>query len=149
VNEAKHCALVPATDEDRAFLFGLFSLTMRNVIESTWGWNETWQLAEFDRRFAAYEVSTIRSGVERIGGLFLEATPQSLHIHEIQVMPEYQRRGIGTAVMQTIIARARAHELAVTLTVVPANSRAQRFYERLGFRVVSVEAPFIRMQRDH
>jgi ribosomal protein S18 acetylase RimI-like enzyme len=35
----------------------------------------------------------------------------------------------------------------VELSVVPANYRAQRLYERLGFEVVAIESPFIRMRR--
>ena len=36
--------------------------------------------------------------------------------------------------------------LAVTLSVVPANPRARQLYERIGFQVIDVSEPFIRVR---
>jgi len=49
--------LRPASEEGREFLYALHCHTMREVIEKTWGWDETWQLRDFDRRFREYVVS--------------------------------------------------------------------------------------------
>ena len=78
----------------------------------------------------------------------LEWKPDSLYIHEIQLLPEYQGRGIGTAVVQRVIEQGASSNLPITLSVVPANPRAQSLYERLGFEVTNIEAPFIRMRHD-
>jgi ribosomal protein S18 acetylase RimI-like enzyme len=133
--------------EDREFLFELFARTMRGVVEQTWGWNDGWQRAEFARRFRSYTVSVVESDARPIGGLFLEHGPDAIFIHEIQLLPECQGRGIGTAVVQTVIEQATARGVPVELSVVPANQRAQRLYERLGFEVFAIESPFIRMRR--
>ena len=121
---------------------------MRDVIEKTWGWNEEWQREDFNRRFNGYVVSMIELEGQAAGGLLLEWKPDSLYIHEIQVLPEYQGRGIGTAVVRTVIEQGASHRLPIKLSVVPANSRAQALYERLGFEVTGVESPFIRMRHD-
>jgi hypothetical protein len=42
---------------------------MREVIESTWGWDEAWQRSDFDRRLAAYVVSIIDAEHRAAGGL--------------------------------------------------------------------------------
>ena len=138
--------LRPAAGSDRAFLFDLFACTMQPVIERTWGWDEKWQRANFARRFEGYDVSVIEIDARPIGGLFLEHRPQDIYIHEIQILPEYQGRGIGTAVLRGVIERASSRGVAVALSVVPANPRARRLYERLGFEVVAIESPFIRMR---
>jgi len=65
----------------------------------------------------------------------------------LQLLPELQNRGIGTAVVETVIEQGASCGLPIALSVVPANLRAQLFYERLGFEVTQVEPPFIRMQR--
>jgi ribosomal protein S18 acetylase RimI-like enzyme len=137
-----------ATEDDRAFLYELHRVTMRDVIDQTWVWDEQWQRADFDRRFAEYAVSIIQLDGQRVGGLCQERKPDSVYIHEIQVLPEYQRRGIGTAVVKEVIELSASCKLPVTLSVVPANERAKRLYERLGFEVTSVEPPFIRMRLD-
>jgi RimJ/RimL family protein N-acetyltransferase len=56
--------------------------------------------------------------------------------------PEYRSRGVGTAVLQLLIARAR--ELGWTEVRVkaidPDNIRARRLYERAGFAVVATDS---------
>ena len=120
---------------------------MRHVVEQTWGWDERWQRADFERRFGSYTVSVVESDSRPIGGLFLEHDADAIFIHEVQLLPECQGRGIGTAIVRTVIEQAAASGVPVELSVVPANHRAQRFYERLGFEVIAVENPFIKMRR--
>lgn len=44
--------LRPASESDREFLLMLHRITLRDVIEATWGWDEAWQQTDFNRRFA-------------------------------------------------------------------------------------------------
>ena len=138
--------LRPADEEDREFLFALFCQTMHEVVEQTWGWGEAWQRSDFDGRFDNYSVSIVESDSQSVGGLSLETTPDSIYIHELQLLPGYQGGGLGTAVVRRVIAEAVERGVPVMLSVVPANHRAQRLYERLGFKVTGIEAPFIRMR---
>ena len=140
--------LRPAEEADREFLYVLHCQTMRDVIDQTWGWDEAWQRRDFDRRFNEYLVSIIAFEGKEAGGLLLEWKPGSLYIHEIQLLPEYQGRGIGTAVVQKVIEQGARRKLPITLSVVPANQRAKSLYERLGFEVTGVESPFIRMRHN-
>lgn len=111
--------LRPATDADRDFLFDLHCNTMRAVIEVD---------------------------DERCGGLMIEATLESFVIHEIQVTPQFQRRGIGTMIIRSVLTRAAQREVIVAVSVVPANPGARRLYERLGFEVTHEDAPYVYMQ---
>jgi ribosomal protein S18 acetylase RimI-like enzyme len=138
--------LRPASDDDREFLYTLHCRTMRDVIEKTWGWDEAWQRTDFDCRFRECLASIIECDGRPAGGLLVEWKPDSLYIHEIQLLPEYQSQGVGTEVIENVIEQAAARRLPVTLSVVAANPRAQRLYERLGFEVTDVEPPFIRMR---
>jgi ribosomal protein S18 acetylase RimI-like enzyme len=121
---------------------------MRDVIEQTRGWDDAWQLAEFERRFEQFSVSVIEVEARPVGSLWLEQRPDSLYIHELQVTPPQQGRGIGTAVVELVIEQGASHGLPTGLSVVPANPRARALYERLGFRVTCIEPPFIRMRHD-
>ena len=140
--------LRPASEQDREFLYALHCSTMRDVIEQTWGWDDTWQRVDFQKRFDMYTVSIIEAGSRSVGSLWLEQGPDSLYIHDLEVEPSSQGRGIGTAVIGMVIEQGAGRGLPIVLSVVPANPRAMSLYERLGFRVTQVEPPFIRMRHD-
>ena len=71
------------------------------------------------------------------GGLYLE------HFY---LAPEAQGRGLGTAVLRTLLARADAAGQPVRLTVVQG-SPARRLYEREGFTVEDEDPIDVRMVR--
>jgi ribosomal protein S18 acetylase RimI-like enzyme len=142
-------SLRPATARDREYLFSLHRATMRDVIERTWGtWDEAWQRAHFEARFDPPGISVITVEGRDVGTLWLERRPAELYVAEIQVSPEMQGRGIGTAVLLTVLARAGAEALPVTLQVLRANAGARRLYERLGFRVTGEAEPHVLMRHD-
>lgn len=120
----------------------------REVIEQTWGWDENWQQTDFARRFSEYAVSVIEIDGQLAGALWLESTPERLHIVELQLLPAMQRKGIGSAVVQRVIKQGANQGVPVTLSVVHANPGAKRLYERLGFEVCGHEPPFIHMRHD-
>lgn len=136
-----------ASEDDRDFLYRLHVRTMREVIDATWGWNEEWQRADFAKRFGENEYFVIEARGTALGALCLERRTDAIYILELQLLPQYQGSGIGTDVIQGVIRDATRENLAVALSVVPANHRAKRLYERLGFEVTGVEPPFIRMAR--
>jgi ribosomal protein S18 acetylase RimI-like enzyme len=140
--------LRPAEERDREFLWALHCSTMRDVIEQTWSWDEAGQRALFEQRFEQHSVSIIEVQARSVGSLWLERRPDSLYIHDLQVAPPHQGGGIGTAVIEMVIEEAAGRGLPVALSVLPANPRARRLYERLGFRVTEVDPPFTRMRRD-
>lgn len=145
-NSLMDCHLRPASESDRDFLYALFCITMREVIDQTWGWDESWQRSDFQRRFTEHIVSMIEVDGRAVGAVWLEWKLDSVFVHELQVVPEMQGNGIGTAVITKVILQAAERGLPVTLSVVSANPRATRLYERLGFEVDGVSPPFIHMR---
>jgi ribosomal protein S18 acetylase RimI-like enzyme len=110
---------------------------MREAITKTWGWDEAWQRADLEDRFERCEVSIIEVDGRATGALWLERRPAELYVTDLQVLPELQGCGVGTAVLREIIAKAATLGLPVALQVLRVNRRAQRLYERLGFSVTA------------
>lgn len=54
---------------------------------------------------------------------------------QIQIVPDFQRRGIGEKLVRMVLSEAKEQEVGVKLSVLKANP-ARRLYERLSFRVV-------------
>ena len=60
-------------------------------------------------------------------------------VDDVYVTPEYRSLGVGHALLENV--RSWAHDKGasgISLQVAAANERGRRFYERLGFREVSV-----------
>ncbi|MGO1866806.1 MAG: GNAT family N-acetyltransferase [Sphingobacterium sp.] len=82
--------------------------------------------------------------INRIDALFnrrfnMEAETQAgeLYLDCLAVHPEWQGKGIGSLLINHLIARFAQHEDSVLGLLVDENNRhAKRLYERLGFRVV-------------
>jgi ribosomal protein S18 acetylase RimI-like enzyme len=58
-----------------------------------------------------------------------------INIHDLAVLPDYRGRGIGQALLETVVRKARARGcVKVTLEVREDNTRARRVYTAAGFR---------------
>jgi ribosomal protein S18 acetylase RimI-like enzyme len=126
-------ALRPAVEGDREFLFALHRASLKEYVAATYGpWDDQRQRELFDAKFAParYQIIT-RAGAD-VGCLRVEDFPDHVALSLIEILPAHQRQGVGTAVVQFLIARARAQRLPLRLHVFKVNP-ARRLYERLGF----------------
>lgn len=55
-------------------------------------------------------------------------------LSKIEIDPNFQGRGVGTSIINGVLAEARARGKAVRLQVFKVNERARALYRRLGFR---------------
>lgn len=70
-----------------------------------------------------------------IGLLKLGLKNNHLHIRQLQVLPEYQKKGIGSSVLKVVKKQAVKLELPISLNVLHHNP-AQHLYQRNGFEKV-------------
>jgi len=83
-----------------------------------------------------WEIFVARDGDTPVGTLLLHITPwnATAHIGMLSVLPAYQSRGVGVALMEAAKALAQGRSLRrMTLGTGLANWRAQLFYLRNGF----------------
>lgn len=71
----------------------------------------------------------------KIGRLYLAVEPDATRIVEISLLPEVRGRGLGTALLQRVLAQAHASGRDVVLSVDHGNP-AEGLYRRLGFKAV-------------
>jgi ribosomal protein S18 acetylase RimI-like enzyme len=126
--------LRPARPDDRDFLFGLNEATMREHVERVWGWDAAAQVAFFEDRFQPDAWQVIEAEGEDIGVLIVEETDDAIYLAEIQILPGWQGRGIGSSIVRSLMNEASASMKPFTLRVLHVNERARAFYQRLGFR---------------
>ena len=74
-----------------------------------------------------------------VGYIIYWQLPREVDIHNLAVAPACRRRGIGKALLETVIEEARRQGVArVTLEVRKSNDAAQRLYHSLGFMAKGV-----------
>lgn len=132
-----HYALRQATANDFHFLYRLHAATIREAVEATFGsWDESFQQAHFEEQFQPEVRQIIVLEGQDVGVLQIEEREEHVFLGLIEVAPEMQNRGLGTRVINDVLAQARARGEAVRLQVLKGNPGARRLYERLGFAIV-------------
>lgn len=127
----------PATARDKEFLWDLHCRTMRTYVEATWGWDEADQRARFDAAFDPARTTILEQDGRAAGMLIIERSAAQLRLCSIEIAPEFQNRGLGSAIIAGLIDEAAGRP--VWLQVLKANP-AKALYDRLGF-VVAGETP--------
>lgn len=130
--EGMEFTLRPATIDDIAFIYELRVETMKPIFKDTLGWNDAGELkkASGELRYARI----VMSDKKRIGVIKVVPESEALHLHQMQILPEFQGRGVGTELIRQTISKAEKLHKTLTLFVVKDTS-AQNLYKRFGFVV--------------
>jgi GNAT superfamily N-acetyltransferase len=84
------------------------------------------------RGYPKAEFFVIEADGEPIGRLYVNREPAVLGVMDIALLPEWRGRGIGSQLLNDLLAEARAAGSVVSLHVERHNP-ARRLYARLGF----------------
>jgi len=81
-----------------------------------------------------YESIVAKEGEQIVGYLIYSYIPPEGEIQRIAVRTGFQKRGIGTALMENIVLFSKEQEVtAITLEVRAGNRAARNLYEHCGF----------------
>ena len=130
--ESTQFTLRPAFLNDIEFIYELRSRTMKPFLECTLGWNEAKEREKAADELAHAEI--IMVGQSRVGVLKVIPRTDELHLHQMQILPEFQKMGIGAELVQHIIIRSEKSRKPITLFVMK-NTPAKKLYEQFGFMV--------------
>src|SRR5262249_50234648 len=134
-----------ATEAERALLLELHPRATRGYVERVYGWDDAEQLRRFTAVFVPTANRVIVWGGRDVGVLRTGESADEVWVANIQVLPEYQGRGIGTQVLMAILADSHRRGRPVTLQVLKVNP-AQRLYRRLGFDVIGETTTHLQMR---
>jgi ribosomal protein S18 acetylase RimI-like enzyme len=114
---------------------------MQMYVEDTFGpWDEVWQENYFRDRFDPAVLQVIQLDEQDVGVLFIQERVEELFVVNLEILPEYQRKGIGTTVIRQLLAAAQRQSKPVALQVLKSNIPARNLYQRLGFGVTGENA---------
>lgn len=83
---------------------------------------------------------------EPVGRLYVDRWPDQIRVVDIALLPEHRNRGLGTALLESVLAEGDRDGLPVTIHVESFNP-AQRLYFRLGFERIGGDDVYWLLER--
>ncbi len=124
--------LRPVVECDYDFLWSLKVATLKPYIEELYGWDAQEAQDVLRRVMVGAHLVLVES--EPAGMVKVVVDGGFVYLAEIGLVPERQGQGLGTQIIQDVLALADRKGLPVELQVF-SNNPASRLYERLGFEV--------------
>jgi ribosomal protein S18 acetylase RimI-like enzyme len=139
--------LRPATINDAPLFYSTIDLTMREFILATWGrWDEARVQQEAIDDSTSPHAQVIQIDQMAVGVWQVEQHATHLQLIQIYLLPAYQRLGIGTELINSLITTAQQSQLPIRLRVMAVNP-AKKFYEKFGFRDIETTPEFFTMEK--
>jgi ribosomal protein S18 acetylase RimI-like enzyme len=148
--------LRPIVSDDRAFLARVYASTRAAELALT-DWSQAQKDAfvamQFDAQHRHYQdhytgaaFQVILYGGAPIGRLYFDHWPDELRIVDIALLPEYQRKGLGSGILSATLREGQRLGLPVRIHVELFNPALQ-LYMRLGFRVIDTHGAYYLLER--
>ena len=138
--------LIPADEAYREFSYQVKKMAEGEYITSMFGWNEDVQRNFHDKAWQQQRPDIITYDRKLIGTIATIETEDCIDIGQFFILPEYQRRGIGTHVMENILNKADQMGKNVTLKFLK-NNPVESLYVRNGFRLIDTDEILHYMER--
>jgi len=122
---------VLATEE----LYEMFRRSMEQYVNLARGtsWNDERERTQFFEQISTPAIQLIRVDGEIVGFIEFRTNEDGCNLHTAIVAPQWQCKGVGSVVLDCLMAASKR----ITLSVLRTNPRARALYERKGFREVS------------
>lgn len=148
--------LRPITPDDRRFLLELYASTRASELAVV-PWDEATKWAFVTQQYDAQDASWRRQNPDgtfevvvvdgiRAGRLCVDRRTDEVRVVDITLAPEQRGHGIGTRLLEAVIAEAEGEGKATTIHV-ERNNAALRLYGRLGFEVVDDLGVYLFLRR--
>lgn len=106
-----------------------------------------WRDSDFDDGWGWRENYILYQEGELLGFVSLSVDARALYIRELHLLESARGRGVGSAVLDRVMALAARRHLGLLRLMVFKDNPAQRLYVRKGLQVVGEDPCFWRMQR--
>jgi GNAT superfamily N-acetyltransferase len=135
---------VSPTDDD--FLVSVYASTRADELaQAEWEegqkemfvrWQFDLQRREYNARFPDAAYSVILVDQQPAGRIWVGEDQDQIRLLDIALLPDFQNRGVGTVLLQRLINYAAQDGKVLRHMVFVLNNNAERFYERLGFKLI-------------
>ncbi len=146
----------PAKQDDNAFLFAAYAASRDDEMAMVM-WDETAKNAFLQTQFAAQQrhylahydnvsCHIVKLREQSVGLIWVARWPKEIRLMDMVVLTQYRNQGIGTYLLQQLMAEAAQTNRMVTLHTWEGNPAAARFYIKHGFAKVSSDGMYAQME---
>ncbi len=147
--------LRPATDQDLEFLYRVYASSRADEMALV-PWDDDQKAAflrmqfqlqhrYYHEQFTQAHFDLIEWHGEPVGRLYVEERPDEIRIIDIALLEAFRSQGIGTQLLQSLLARGQAVGLPVRIHV-EKNNPALHLYRRLQFHVIEDQGVYYLME---
>jgi GNAT superfamily N-acetyltransferase len=147
--------LRPIRPEDEPFLQRVYASSREEELKQV-DWDEQQkdkflrmqfeaQHSHYTEHFPAADFQLILKGDEPVGRLYVDRRSDEIRLIDIALLPEFQREGTGSGLLETLLGEARQTGLPLRIHVEKFNP-ALRLYEQLGFRQIEDKGVYFFME---
>lgn len=144
------------TQEDEGFLYRVYYSTREDELSRV-PWTDeqkdafvrmqfyaqhTYYMDQY--RSAAYDI--VQQDEVPVGRLYVDRRETTIRIIDIAILPEFRNRGIGSLILNWLIAESERTRVPISIHVEKFN-RALAWYQRLGFRQIEDQGVYLLMER--
>lgn len=134
--------LRPATEADYQYCYDLTKQNMFELFCRHWG---AWNPSAFRNDFNARNTTIVIVDEQQIGYFSLKKIDQYIiYLENIQLLPEIQGQGIGTAILEDIFRNNAFCSIHLTTFL---DNPALRLYKSLGFVITERDGATVYMER--
>jgi ribosomal protein S18 acetylase RimI-like enzyme len=141
----KEYTLRKATTDDLFLSYEIRKNAMFKYISESKGWDEKYEIKNHKLDFNTDVMRIIEVDGKPAGVIESVVEDGNINVHGIYILKEFQNFKIGSRVMKEIIHTADAEKKSILLQVLKVNSKANAFYERIGFKVYSENEQYYKM----
>ena len=158
IRPSSYCGVVlrHAKQDDSEILYRIFVSSRDDLTNAVLGWAQTQrdtfmrtqfraQQDQYRNQYPQDRFDVIVFDGEVIGLIYVAMAGDEIRLVDINLLPEFQKRGIGAALMQDLLVEAAGLNRPVILHVVKGNPAAG-LYQRLGFTCIGGEDVYQRME---
>lgn len=138
--------LIPADETYREFSYQVKKMAEGEYITSMFGWDEDVQRDFHIKAWQQQRPDIITYDGKLIGTIATIDSEDCVEIGQFFILPEYQNKGIGTYLLQSILGKADQMSKNVTLKFLK-NNPVESLYARNGFRLIDTSEILHYMER--
>lgn len=132
--------------KDKSFIYNTKKEALFSYVDAIWGWDEVYQKSLFNKNLNIQNIQILTNNTTPIGIIELEENEEVIDLVNIELIPEFRNKGIGSSEINKLISHASNSNKLLQLRVFKKNNKAIKLYKKIGFSEYGLSEYHINLQ---